>query len=429
MVLLEGTKVTAPLRTGMVFQAPSLLPWRGTLDNVLLSVDLAGLPTSRYRERAMELLNLVGLAGFARQLPSELSGGMQQRVALCRALIHDPDLLLMDQPFGALDAMTRDEMNFELLRIWSTTERRKPSYSSPIPSARPFSWLTAFSSCPLGLGALTDLERRPRATTDPRNAGKRRFRCSGHRYLSASACGARFSPCRLKSKSVAKPDRNSKLVAYTADHVYADGSFSPRRYIVVDGDTIAEIAAEAPDRAEVVDFGEAAIYPSAVNTHHIPSNPFSAGVWMASDLGSWLANVYGMSADYGPEECYVGAALSFGEMLRSGTTAVADFFYLNARGNDNVRAVIRAATDIGIRLIMGRAGLDAEWGGRGAIETVDQVIERFRNLADEFTDHPLIEISPSTTFHLWCITPDDQGDVSLGHRLRYAMVHPCCRSQ
>jgi len=123
-VLLEGARVTAPLRTGMVFQAPSLLPWRSTLDNVLLSVDLAGLPTSRYRERAMELLNLVGLADFARQLPSELSGGMQQRVALCRALIHDPDLLLMDEPFGALDAMTRDEMNFELLRIWSTTEKK-----------------------------------------------------------------------------------------------------------------------------------------------------------------------------------------------------------------------------------------------------------------------------------------------------------------
>ena len=124
-VLFEGTKVTAPLRTGMVFQTPSLLPWRSTLDNVLLSVDLAGLPTSRYRERAMELLELVGLAGFARQLPAELSGGMQQRVALCRALIHEPDLLLMDEPFGALDAMTSDEMNFELLRIWGAAGEKK----------------------------------------------------------------------------------------------------------------------------------------------------------------------------------------------------------------------------------------------------------------------------------------------------------------
>jgi 5-methylthioadenosine/S-adenosylhomocysteine deaminase len=82
-------------------------------------------------------------------------------------------------------------------------------------------------------------------------------------------------------------------------------------------------------------------------------------------------------------------------MLRSGTTAVADFFYLNARGNDNVRAVIRAAADIGIRLIMGRAGLDAEWGGRGAIETTKQVVERFRALADEYKAHQLVEISPA----------------------------------
>jgi NitT/TauT family transport system ATP-binding protein len=120
-VVLRGEAVTGPVRTGMVFQTPSLLPWRSTVDNVLLSVDLAGLPTSRYRGRSMELLELVGLGAFARQLPSELSGGMQQRVALCRALVHDPELLLMDEPFGALDAMTRDEMNFELLRIWAAS--------------------------------------------------------------------------------------------------------------------------------------------------------------------------------------------------------------------------------------------------------------------------------------------------------------------
>jgi 5-methylthioadenosine/S-adenosylhomocysteine deaminase len=202
-------------------------------------------------------------------------------------------------------------------------------------------------------------------------------------------------PMPTKPKSVANAKRNSKLVAYTADQVFAEGSFLPQRYIVVDGDTIAEIAAQAPNGAQVVDFGEAAIYPSAVNTHTHSFQSLLRGRVDGLDLGSWLGHVYGMSADYGPEECYVGAALSFGEMLRSGTTAVADFFYLNARGNDNVRAVIRAATDMGIRLIMGRAGLDAEWGGRGAIETVDQVVKRFRNLADEFKDHPLIQISPA----------------------------------
>lgn len=124
-VLVDGTLVTTPLRTGMVFQTPALMPWRSTLDNVLLSVDLAGMPVRRYRARAMDLLDLVGLSGFARQLPRELSGGMQQRVALCRALVHDPDLLVMDEPFGALDAMTRDEMNFELLRIWAATSIKK----------------------------------------------------------------------------------------------------------------------------------------------------------------------------------------------------------------------------------------------------------------------------------------------------------------
>jgi len=124
-VRLEAAKVVSPIRAGIVFQTPSLLPWRSTVDNVLLAADLAGLPTRRYRDRAMELLELVGLEKFAHQFPSALSGGMQQRVALCRALIHDPNLLLMDEPFGALDAMTRDEMNFELLRIWSATGETK----------------------------------------------------------------------------------------------------------------------------------------------------------------------------------------------------------------------------------------------------------------------------------------------------------------
>jgi NitT/TauT family transport system ATP-binding protein len=117
-VTVDGREVTAPLRVGMVFQTPALLRWRTTLDNVLLSPDLAGLSVGRYRERALELLELVGLGSFLDRLPSELSGGMQQRAALCRALVHDPDLLLMDEPFGALDAMTRDEMNLELLRVW-----------------------------------------------------------------------------------------------------------------------------------------------------------------------------------------------------------------------------------------------------------------------------------------------------------------------
>lgn len=108
---------------GFVFQQPVLLPWRTVVENVLFSIEMLGRPTKLYRDRALELLRLAGLAGFETKYPRELSGGMQQRVAICRALVHDPSLLLMDEPFGALDAMTREEMGLELLRIWE--ERRK----------------------------------------------------------------------------------------------------------------------------------------------------------------------------------------------------------------------------------------------------------------------------------------------------------------
>jgi NitT/TauT family transport system ATP-binding protein len=108
---------------GMVFQTPSLLPWRRVLDNVLLPIDALGLSREAYRDRARALLGLVGLSGFEARYPRELSGGMQQRVSLCRALIHEPDLLLMDEPFGALDALTREEMQVELLRVWRETAK------------------------------------------------------------------------------------------------------------------------------------------------------------------------------------------------------------------------------------------------------------------------------------------------------------------
>jgi NitT/TauT family transport system ATP-binding protein len=118
-VVVAGKDVTRPIaEIGMVFQAPILLKWRSVLDNVLLPAELAGLDPARYRARAHELLELVGVGEFAGKLPRELSGGMQQRVSLCRALLLDPPLLLMDEPFGALDAMTRDDMNLELLRVW-----------------------------------------------------------------------------------------------------------------------------------------------------------------------------------------------------------------------------------------------------------------------------------------------------------------------
>ena len=116
--------VSAPFPdVGFVFQQPVLLPWRSVLDNVLFSVEMLGLDPRQYRKPAVDLLELTGLAGFETKYPHELSGGMQQRVAICRALLPDPGLLLMDEPFGALDAMTREEMSLELLRIWE--ERRK----------------------------------------------------------------------------------------------------------------------------------------------------------------------------------------------------------------------------------------------------------------------------------------------------------------
>jgi NitT/TauT family transport system ATP-binding protein len=115
-------EVRGPIaEVGMVFQAPVLLKWRSILDNVLLPAELAGKSAGALRSRALQLLDMAGLAGFDRKLPRELSGGMQQRAALCRALLLDPPLLLMDEPFGALDAMTRDDMALELLRIWGET--------------------------------------------------------------------------------------------------------------------------------------------------------------------------------------------------------------------------------------------------------------------------------------------------------------------
>jgi NitT/TauT family transport system ATP-binding protein len=121
---IGGRRINAPFTdVGIVFQYPELLDWRTTLENILLQIEIRRLPLSKFVGRAKELLAQVGLAGFENRFPFELSGGMKQRVALCRALIHDPEILLMDEPFGALDALTRDQMNLDLQRLW--LEKRK----------------------------------------------------------------------------------------------------------------------------------------------------------------------------------------------------------------------------------------------------------------------------------------------------------------
>ncbi len=121
---IAGHEVLKPLKeVGMVFQAPTLLPWRTIKENIMIPVEVQKLDKKFYLKRTDELIKLVGLDGFEGKYPNELSGGMQQRAGICRALVHEPAVLLMDEPFGALDAMTREYMNLELIRIWQESNQ------------------------------------------------------------------------------------------------------------------------------------------------------------------------------------------------------------------------------------------------------------------------------------------------------------------
>lgn len=135
-IRIEGRPVTKPHRdVGIVFQSALLLPWRTVLRNVMMPVEVKRLPREEYEPRAMALLKMVGLEGFERKFPWQLSGGMQQRTAICRALVHDPKIVLMDEPFGALDAMTRERMNVELQRIQRETRKTVFLITHSIPEA------------------------------------------------------------------------------------------------------------------------------------------------------------------------------------------------------------------------------------------------------------------------------------------------------
>ena len=121
-VRLRGEQVAGPRADiGYVFQRAALLEWRSARKNILLQAEMRKMPAEQARRRTAELMEMTGLTGFEDALPHELSGGMQQRVALCRALLHEPPVLLMDEPFGALDALTREQLNIEMNRIWRET--------------------------------------------------------------------------------------------------------------------------------------------------------------------------------------------------------------------------------------------------------------------------------------------------------------------
>ena len=135
-ITVGGKRVDRPLtEVGIVFQESILLDWRDVLSNVLLQVEIRGMPRATYEPVARHLLRSTGLEGFEHKKPYELSGGMRQRVSICRALVHDPPLLLMDEPFGALDALTREQISMDIQRVWMEKRKTAIHITHSIPEA------------------------------------------------------------------------------------------------------------------------------------------------------------------------------------------------------------------------------------------------------------------------------------------------------
>ncbi len=157
---------------GMVFQDAVLLPWRTVFQNVCLPIEVMGLERSKYEQRARDLIELVGLKGFENKYPTELSGGMQQRTSIARALVSDPPLLLMDEPFGALDALTRETMNQELQRIWMESKKTVLFITHSIPESVLLSdRVVVMSARPSRVQEIIDIDLpRPRKLTDTTTA-------------------------------------------------------------------------------------------------------------------------------------------------------------------------------------------------------------------------------------------------------------------
>lgn len=136
LITIDGRTVDSPqTNLGIIFQDAVLLDWRNVLSNVMLQIEIRGMDRTKYESKAIELLNTVGLAGFENKNPYELSGGMKQRVSICRALVHDPPLLLMDEPFGALDALTREQISMDIQHLWMEKRKTALLITHSIPEA------------------------------------------------------------------------------------------------------------------------------------------------------------------------------------------------------------------------------------------------------------------------------------------------------